>query len=214
LEKQSFPVSIKGILYENGNYLLRKNERNEYELLGGKLEFSDETFEQRLHEEFLEESGVEIQFEAIREPWLYMISEENIIIIPFICSSMKKYPKKLYDNDGGTVGWIKRDELDTIHMPYGYKDSIRDVIPRKSFSHRKGEYFKSIPHCTEQKYHINIVVKNLKGETLFDDYLYYFNSPREFLKKKLKNRYVEENLFFSTVDKKDDVLVINYVCVV
>lgn len=31
-------VSVKGIVSIDGNFLLRQNERNEYELLGGKLE--------------------------------------------------------------------------------------------------------------------------------------------------------------------------------
>jgi len=36
------PVSVKGILADSGRYLLRKNERDEWELAGGKLE-GDET---------------------------------------------------------------------------------------------------------------------------------------------------------------------------
>ena len=36
-----FAISVKGILEVNGKLLLRKNERLEYELLGGRLEKGD-----------------------------------------------------------------------------------------------------------------------------------------------------------------------------
>ena len=38
-----FSVSVKGVLEVNGKYLLRKNQRLEYELLGGHLEREDST---------------------------------------------------------------------------------------------------------------------------------------------------------------------------
>ena len=33
-----FPVSIKGVLYDGGKIVLLENERNEWELPGGRLE--------------------------------------------------------------------------------------------------------------------------------------------------------------------------------
>ena len=75
--KNTFSVSIKGILYQAGKYLLRKNQRNEFELLGGRLEVDDVSPEDRVIKEFLEESGVEIKVEAHREPWLYEIAKKK-----------------------------------------------------------------------------------------------------------------------------------------
>ena len=37
-QSQRFPVSVKGIVYHNGKIVLLKNERDEWELPGGKLE--------------------------------------------------------------------------------------------------------------------------------------------------------------------------------
>lgn len=42
-----FKVSVKGIIKKNGMCLLRKNERSEYELLGGKLEYTDDSLYDR-----------------------------------------------------------------------------------------------------------------------------------------------------------------------
>ena len=36
-----FPVSVKGIVYFNGKVVLLKNERDEWELPGGKLELGE-----------------------------------------------------------------------------------------------------------------------------------------------------------------------------
>ena len=48
-------VSVKGVIKKNNSFLLRKNERDEYELLGGKLEKDDINLRDRLKKEFLEE---------------------------------------------------------------------------------------------------------------------------------------------------------------
>ena len=47
-------VSVKGVIKKNNSFLLRKNERNEYELLGGKLEKDDINLRNRLKKEFLD----------------------------------------------------------------------------------------------------------------------------------------------------------------
>ena len=45
-------VSVKGVIKKNNSFLLRKNERDEYELLGGKLEKDDINLRDRLKKEF------------------------------------------------------------------------------------------------------------------------------------------------------------------
>ena len=58
-------VSVKGVIKKNNSFLLRKNERNEYELLGGKLEKDDINLRDRLKKEFLEESGIKITVKTL-----------------------------------------------------------------------------------------------------------------------------------------------------
>ena len=38
----AFPVSVKGVAVQSGRVLLLENERNEWELPGGKLELREE----------------------------------------------------------------------------------------------------------------------------------------------------------------------------
>jgi 8-oxo-dGTP pyrophosphatase MutT (NUDIX family) len=120
-----FAISVKGVLSLNDRFLLRQNERTEWELLGGKLEKSDRSCERRLAEEFLEESGVAIKVVRHLEPWLYEIGIRNIIILPFICEPLS-VPNALSEEDGASLGWFTDAELETLRIPRGYLCSIRD----------------------------------------------------------------------------------------
>lgn len=54
------PISIKGIVFENGKVWLRKNERDEWELPGGKLEDGEQPKETIIRE-LKEELGFEVK---------------------------------------------------------------------------------------------------------------------------------------------------------
>ncbi|MBQ3626656.1 MAG: NUDIX hydrolase, partial [Synergistaceae bacterium] len=115
---EQFSVSIKGVLKLNNKFLLRRNERGEFELLGGRLEKSDVLLEQRLKTEFLEESGIKVKVLEAREPWLYQVGTGRVVIVPFVCSCLN-IPDKLEDGDGGTLHWINSDQINNLFMPQG-----------------------------------------------------------------------------------------------
>ncbi|MCR5347486.1 MAG: hypothetical protein K6E38_06890 [Fretibacterium sp.] len=129
----SFSVSVKGVLELDGKLLLRKNERQEFELLGGHLEKEDVSAEQRLITEFLEESGISVEVGGAREPWLYEIGAGEVLIVPFVCRAAA-IPERLFDRDGGTLHWAAPESLSGLPMPQGYKDTILGITPRTSHS--------------------------------------------------------------------------------
>jgi hypothetical protein len=129
-----FQISVKAIIVCNGEYLLRKNERKEWELLGGRIENVDEDFEHRLRTELLEESGITIDIKEAREPWLYnMGNARTVIIAPYYCHAIN-VPSVLEDEDGGEVTWHSEKDLGFLNMPDGYFDSINSRPPRNSYS--------------------------------------------------------------------------------
>lgn len=65
---QGFPVSVKGVLLAEGRVILLKNERDEWELPGGKLE-EDETLEACLAREILEVLNVRVEVGPILGAW-------------------------------------------------------------------------------------------------------------------------------------------------
>src|SRR5216117_2574782 len=80
-----FPVSVKGVVIRGGKVILVRNERDEWELPGGKLELS-ETPERCLAREIAEELRLEIEPESILNSWLYTIAPGvHVLILTYGC---------------------------------------------------------------------------------------------------------------------------------
>ena len=182
-----FMVSVKGVLVFEDKLLLRKNERLEYEPLGGRLEKTDLTPRDRVKTEFIEESGIAINVTEPLEPWLYEIGLKNIVIVPYVCSA-KSIPDVLYDEDGGELHWIGREEIAALFMPQGYKDSIDGTIPHKSYSIPVYKYFRVIPNYVERDYYVKLRVFE-GGKSIAEEYLPHFNTPRDFIHVLLGEEY-------------------------
>ena|SRR5258708_32962352 len=69
-----FPVSVKGIVYQDGKVVLLKNERDEWELPGGKLELG-EAPEFCVVREIEEELGLVAKTGPLLDSWVYHIYE-------------------------------------------------------------------------------------------------------------------------------------------
>ncbi len=214
MNKFLFSVSIKGIFQYNHQYLLRKNQRHEYELLGGRLESLDTSITHRLRIEFLEESQIFITDLMPREPWLYICGINNIIILPYICKVSKIPSKNIHDSDGGELHWFYYDELKTLPLPKGYMDSICGAIPHKTYSPYVGKYPKIIPGYKESLYKIRINLYNVYQTKIFSKYLEHFLSPREILKEYIGVNYSPENVVSTSATLSNDTIDLNYVLLI
>ena len=76
----NFPVSIKGVLVEAGRVVLLENDRDEWELPGGRLE-SGEAPETCLAREFAEELGAVVGIAGIIDCWVYEVLPGREIVI-------------------------------------------------------------------------------------------------------------------------------------
>lgn len=152
-----FKVSVKGVVSHQGRYLLRVNERDEYELLGGKLEHGDDSLADRVYQEFLEESGVVVRPKEILEPWFYVFGDRPVLIVPMNCT-VASIPETLYDQDGGRLEWVEAGYLDTIPMPKSYLDSIRGERP--SLTRFVGNPGQPYP---DDQFDVTLVVEHTRG---------------------------------------------------
>ena len=85
-----FPVSVKGVLIEDDRVVLLLNEREEWELPGGRLE-SGEDPTVCLEREFFEELGVEVVVEGILDCWLYrVLPEKEVLIVTYAVRRMDR----------------------------------------------------------------------------------------------------------------------------
>jgi 8-oxo-dGTP pyrophosphatase MutT (NUDIX family) len=128
-EAHRFPVSVKGVIIRDGKVILCRNERDEWELPGGKLELS-ESPEQCLTREIAEELQLDIEAESILDSWVYTIaSGVHVVVIAYGCVESSLGEAVLSD-EHKALQWFSLDEIDTLRIPEGYKASIRSWSAR------------------------------------------------------------------------------------
>ena len=80
-----FPVSVKGVIIRDGQVILLRNERDEWELPGGKLELS-ESPDQCLAREIAEELQLAIAPQTILDSWTYtIVPGVHVLVITYGC---------------------------------------------------------------------------------------------------------------------------------
>ena len=121
---QRFPVSIKGVVFIEEKVVLLQNERDEWELPGGKLELG-ETPEQCLVREIQEELGLSANVSAILDSWVYHIYDGvDVLIVTYGCVPTLK-TKITHSPEHKSLGLFGSEEIASLNMPAGYKASIQ-----------------------------------------------------------------------------------------
>ena len=124
-----FPVSVKGVIIRGGKVILLRNERDEWELPGGKLELS-ESPERCLAREIAEELRLAIEPESILNSWIYtIVPGVNVLILTYGCLESSSGEAVLSD-EHKELRWFPLAEVEALRMPDGYKASIRSWSAR------------------------------------------------------------------------------------
>ncbi len=119
-----FPVSIKGVVLQHGKVLLLRNERDEWELPGGKLERGEDP-PARLRQEISEECGWAASVGPILDSWQYHISDGvDVLIVTYGAEVATSDPPQL-SHEHKQAGLFGEDDVEALRMPDGYKRSIR-----------------------------------------------------------------------------------------
>jgi ADP-ribose pyrophosphatase YjhB (NUDIX family) len=119
-----FPVSVKGVVVRDGKVLLLKNERDEWELPGGRLELG-ETPEQCVAREITEETRWNVATGPILDSWMYHIrpADKHVFIVTYGC-----FPDgadaPVLSHEHKEVGLFEENEVARLNMPEGYRSSI------------------------------------------------------------------------------------------
>jgi len=124
-----FPVSVKGVIIRDGKVILLRNERDEWELPGGKLEPS-ESPEGCLAREIAEELRLEVVPETILSSWIYtIVPGVSVLILEYGCLESSREEAVLSD-EHKELRWFPLADIDALRMPEGYKASIRSWSAR------------------------------------------------------------------------------------
>lgn len=126
---RKYPVSIKGIVLVDGKIILLKNERNEWELPGGKLE-PGEAAKQCAVREILEELHIQTEIHSLIDVWVYnILGKVNVVIITYLCKPLTSDVAKIeISNEHKEAGLFTPEEIDKLNMPEGYRNSIRKAL--------------------------------------------------------------------------------------
>ncbi|TDC76317.1 NUDIX hydrolase [Actinomadura sp. 7K507] len=118
------PVSVKLVIDIGGSIPLLKNEREEWELPGGKLELG-EAPELCVEREVQEELGLTVKVESIIDTWVYEITPMRHVFIVTYGAHYSGSETASSSNEHKALSVVPFGEAEHLHMPEQYKNSIR-----------------------------------------------------------------------------------------
>ena len=114
-----------GVIFYGEQVILLKNERDEWELPGGKLEPGEDIL-QCLSREIYEELNVPAKIGCLLDAWVYHVHAVEVVILTYYCHlSTDASPKVSHEHK--EVGLFLLTQLDAIPLPDGYKTAIREA---------------------------------------------------------------------------------------
>lgn len=130
-ETYKVPVSIKGIVFEDDAVWLRKNQRNEWELPGGKIDEGEQP-EETVVREIREELGFDVEVADIIQSHMYTIKvsadeSRGVLVVSYLCKLKNKVGGFEIDGEAGKAQFKKfnMSQIDELNMPDFYKDAIK-----------------------------------------------------------------------------------------
>lgn len=122
-----WPVSVKGVLTDKQRRVcLLQNERDEWELPGGRLE-RGETPEKCLKREIREELSILVDVGRLLDVWVYEVQPgAEVLIVTYRCHWNGKDIPRISD-EHTAMGWFDRGEIHGLRIPEGYLRAIFSV---------------------------------------------------------------------------------------
>jgi 8-oxo-dGTP pyrophosphatase MutT (NUDIX family) len=119
-----FPVSIKGVVVRDGRVLLLRNERDEWELPGGKLDLGEDP-RSCVVREIAEEVGWTVTAGPILDAWQYHIRDGiDVVVVTYGCQPSGDHGEPVASPEHTEVGVFTEMQASALRMPDGYRKSI------------------------------------------------------------------------------------------
>jgi mutator protein MutT len=117
------PISVKGVLIEDAAVVLLENDRDEWELPGGRLE-QGETPEACVTREFKEELAATVRAGRILDTWVFEpLPGRFVFIVTYVVVRAEVGPLAI-STEHRRMRWWPLRELSAARMPAGYRRSI------------------------------------------------------------------------------------------
>ncbi|HEY8472836.1 MAG TPA: NUDIX hydrolase [Natronosporangium sp.] len=117
------PISVKLVVDYHGQVPLLKNERDEWELPGGKLELG-ESPEATVCREVAEELGLTVDSVQVLDTWVYKITPSRHVFIVSYGTTYQGNEPLRRSAEHRELQLFSYDEIAGLHMPEPYKATI------------------------------------------------------------------------------------------
>src|SRR3990167_4009696 len=126
----NYPTSIKGVVIHDGRVLLLLNERNEWDLPGGRPDHGEDR-RAALVREMLEETGLAVDVGALVDEHLFEVLPQRFVrIVAYACALRTEGPIAL-SPEHPEACWVELAALDERIagrlLPAGYLGAIRQA---------------------------------------------------------------------------------------
>ena len=128
-----FPVSVKGVVLRGDKVVLLYNERDEWELPGGKLD-PEESPEQCVVREIQEELDLDVAVDALLDAWVYTIFPGACVLIVTYGCVERTEREIVLSHEHKKVAWFPVQQVTGLPMPEGYKRSLYDWAKRRGLA--------------------------------------------------------------------------------
>lgn len=105
-----------------GRVALARNEREEWELPGGRLEAGEEP-EDAVVREVREELGLAVRARELVDAWTYAPDGTTVVIVVYACELLGA-PELTRSHEHSDVRWFAVEDVGGLAPPDGYKRSI------------------------------------------------------------------------------------------
>jgi 8-oxo-dGTP pyrophosphatase MutT (NUDIX family) len=118
-----FPVSVKGVVLDGERVVLLRNEREEWELPGGKLEVGEDP-ERCVEREIYEELGIVVRTGPLLDAWVFeVIPGAHVLVLTYGCF-VEDFSGIAVSEEHSEVGLFGPGEIGEIPLPAGYARSV------------------------------------------------------------------------------------------
>tara|TARA_B100000767_G_C19757791_1_gene533801 strand:- start:158 stop:598 length:441 start_codon:yes stop_codon:yes gene_type:complete len=121
-----FPVSIKAIIIDDNRVLCLKNERNEWDFPGGKIQVNED-IEKCLRREVKEETNLSIKNLNILKPFNLIFNDVPVFVLLYTAEISCDSPLSI-SYEHADYNFFLKSEIKNLNMPQAYKYVIDDLI--------------------------------------------------------------------------------------
>lgn len=118
------PVSVKAALRCGQQWVLLRNDRDEWELPGGRIDAGDRSLEDVVRRECREELGIEVQVGALIASYLFEVVPGKRVTIICFAATAESVAELLVSEEHTEVGLFTLDQLAPLALPAGYRHAI------------------------------------------------------------------------------------------